>query len=81
MDSEQIEQQIRAAFPQAEVSVSSEDNVHFTAKVVDAGFDGLNRVARHRKVHEAIGEALGREIHALTLTLRTPEEQAGVGNA
>lgn len=76
MDSERIEQQLRTAFPQAEISVSSDDNVHFTAKVVDAGFDGLNRVARHRLVHDAIGPALGREIHALTLALRTAEEQA-----
>lgn len=76
MDSEHIEQQLKAAFPQAEVSVSSDDNVHFTAKVVDAGFDGLSRVARHRLVHDAIGPALGREIHALTLSLRTPAEQA-----
>ncbi|MDT8438201.1 MAG: BolA/IbaG family iron-sulfur metabolism protein [Wenzhouxiangellaceae bacterium] len=74
MNSEQIEQQLRQAFPHADVVVSSEDNVHFSAKVVDAGFDGLNRVARHRRVHEAIGPALGREIHALTLTLRTPAE-------
>ena len=78
MNSERIEQQILAAFPEAAVTVSSDDEVHFTAKVVDAGFDGLNRVARHRKVHEAIGPALGREIHALTLTLRTPEEQAAL---
>mgnify|MGYP002035197824 CR=1 FL=1 len=80
MDSERIEQQLRAAFPQAEISVSSDDNVHFTAKVVDAGFDGLNRVARHRRVHDAIGPALGREIHALTLSLRTPAEQAALEN-
>jgi acid stress-induced BolA-like protein IbaG/YrbA len=80
MDSERIEQQLRAAFPQAEIRVSSDDNVHFTAKVVDAGFHGLNRVARHRRVHEAIGPALGHEIHALTLSLRTPEEQAGTAD-
>lgn len=78
MDSERIEQQLRAAFPQADVSVASDDNVHFNAKVVDAGFEGFNRLARHRKVHDAIGPALGHEIHALTLTLRTPEEQAVV---
>ena len=77
MDSERIEQLLRASFPDADVDVASDDNVHFTAKVVDDGFEGLNRVARHRKVHDAIGPALGREIHALTLTLRTPEEDAG----
>lgn len=77
MNSEQIEQQLRQAFPQAEIVVSSDDNVHFTAKVVEDGFDGLNRVARHRRVHDALGPALGREIHALTLTLKTRAEDQG----
>lgn len=75
MDSEQIKRQLCDAFPQAKVSVFSDDNIHFTAKVIDAGFDGLGRVARHRRVHDAIGPSLGREIHALTLSLRTPGEQ------
>ncbi|MGB0514093.1 MAG: BolA/IbaG family iron-sulfur metabolism protein [Wenzhouxiangellaceae bacterium] len=79
MDSDQIEQLLRNAFPHAQVHVESEDNVHFTAKVVDAGFAGMNRIARHRRVHDAIGPALGREIHALTLTLRTPDEAIGTG--
>lgn len=76
MDSERIEQLLRAAFPEARVRVSSDDNVHFSAKVVDAGFDGLPRVARHRRVHDAIGPSLGREIHALTLSLKTPDEDS-----
>jgi len=74
MNSEQIETLLRNAFPHASVRVDSDDNVHFSAKLVDDGFAGLNRVARHRRVHDAIGPALGREIHALTLTLKTPEE-------
>jgi len=77
MDSERIEQLLRAAFPEARIEVTSDDNVHFNAKVVDSGFDGQPRVARHRRVHDAIGPALGREIHALTLTLRAPAEDSG----
>lgn len=76
MDSERIEELLRASFPQAEIRIESEDNVHFSAMVVDAGFRDLSRVQRHRRVHDAIGPALGREIHALTLTLRSPEERA-----
>jgi len=77
MDSKRIELLLRASFPQAEIRVESEDNVHFSATVIDDGFRGLSRVQRHRRAHEAIGSALGREIHALTLTLRSPDEQAG----
>ncbi|MCA1778742.1 MAG: BolA/IbaG family iron-sulfur metabolism protein [Xanthomonadaceae bacterium] len=81
MDSERIQQLLLNAFPHAEVTVVSDDNVHFSAKVVDAGFDGLSRVARHRRVHDAIGPALGREIHALTLHLRAPGEVGAGGSA
>ena len=76
MNSEQIENLLRETFPQALVRVDSDDNVHFSAKIVDAGFAGLSRVARHRRVHDAIGPALGREIHAMSLSLRTPDEDA-----
>ena len=81
MDSQIIEQLIRSGFPDAEVTVSSEDNVHFHARVVTPAFRGRNRVARHRQVHAAIGEALGREIHALSLELKSPEELADTGQA
>lgn len=77
MDSIRIEQRLREAFPDALIEVTSEDNVHFTAKVVDSGFHGQSRVVRHRRAHDAIGPQLGREIHALTLTLRTPQEDSG----
>lgn len=74
MDSNRIEQLLRQHFPTAEIRVSSDDNVHFSAKVVDAGFEGLSRIARHRLIHDAIGPAMGREIHALSLNLLTPEQ-------
>ncbi len=79
MDSIRIEELLRSAFPDALIKVSSEDNTHFNAKVIDSGFHGQSRVARHRRVHDAIGPQLGREIHALTLMLRTPEEDSGLG--
>ena len=81
MDTHTIEQLIRTGLPDAEVSVSSEDNVHFHARVVTPAFSGQNRVERHRQVHAAIGEALGREIHALSLELKSPEELADTGQA
>ncbi len=76
MDSNAIQQRLIEHFPNARIIVSSEDNVHFSAKVVDAGFEGLSRVARHRLIHDAIGAAVGREIHALSLQLLTPEQDA-----
>ncbi len=74
MDSVAIEQLIRSALPGAEVTVQSDDNVHFQARVVDPGFAGRSRLARHRLVHQALGPSLGTQIHALSLDLKSPEE-------
>jgi acid stress-induced BolA-like protein IbaG/YrbA len=74
MDIQAIQSRILQAMPGADVRVESDDNVHYVAHVVNADFAGLSRIQRHRRVHEAIGEALGREIHALSLDLKTPDE-------
>ncbi len=60
--------------PSARVSVASDDNVHYTARVVSEEFSGRSRLQRHRLVHDAIGPAMGREIHALSLVLKAPDE-------
>lgn len=60
--------------PSARVSVASDDNVHYTARVVSEEFSGRSRLQRHRLVHAAIGPAMGREIHALSLVLKAPDE-------
>jgi stress-induced morphogen len=74
MDPKVIEQRILQAMPAARVSVISDDQVHFTARIISDDFEGLSRIQRHRRVHSAIGAELGREIHALSLDLKTPAE-------
>ncbi len=76
MDADRIEQLIKAHLPEADVNVTSPDNVHYTAQVTSSRFAGLNRLAQHRLVHAALGEALGGDIHALSLTTKTPDDQA-----
>ncbi len=76
MDPAAIEQRILQAMPGADVRVLSEDNVHYSARIVSADFSGRSRIERHRLVHAAIGSELGREIHALSLDLKSPEEVA-----
>ena len=41
---------------------------HFRIRMTSPRFDGLNRVARHRLVHQALGDIVPR-IHALALEL------------
>jgi acid stress-induced BolA-like protein IbaG/YrbA len=73
----QVAELIRAAFPDAEVTVESPDQVHFSARIVSARFAGLGRVARHQLIYGALGERVGREIHALQITAAlTPQESA-----
>jgi acid stress-induced BolA-like protein IbaG/YrbA len=68
---------IRAGLPGAEVRVESDDNVHFAAQVVASQFSGLRPIARHQLVYKALGDLMGREIHALSIEALTPQESAG----
>jgi stress-induced morphogen len=55
---------------------------HYSVLMVAEGFRGQSRVARSRAVHEAVAAEFGEPeaggLHALALTLRTPEEQAAI---
>lgn len=42
---------------------------HFNLRLRTADFKGMNRVARHRAVHQALGADLIGRIHALALDL------------
>jgi acid stress-induced BolA-like protein IbaG/YrbA len=75
----QVADLIRAALPGAAVTVASDDQTHFSARIVSASFAGLRGVARHQLVYRALGELVGREIHALSIEALTPEESAGRG--
>jgi len=41
---------------------------------VSTAFQGKNTVARHRIIYEALGELMRKEIHALAIQARSPEE-------
>ena len=74
MSPEDVARLIRAGLPGALVHVRSEDNTHFAARVVAREFAGKRSVARHQLVYRALGELMGREIHALSIEALTPEE-------
>ena len=72
----EIENMIREAFPNAEVTVQGDDGAHFAAMVVDESFRGQNRVQQQRAVYAALkGKMDGShgELHALALTTKAPE--------
>lgn len=47
---------------------------HYRLAIVSAAFSGKNTVARHRLVYEALGEMMRKDIHALAIQARTPDE-------
>ena len=47
---------------------------HYNVLLVSAAFAGMPRVARSRAVHEVLAREFADGMHALALTLRTPEE-------
>jgi BolA family transcriptional regulator, general stress-responsive regulator len=47
---------------------------HYVLNIVSAQFSGNNTVSRHRMIYSALGEMMKRDIHALTIQARTPDE-------
>jgi acid stress-induced BolA-like protein IbaG/YrbA len=76
MTPQQITALIQAALPQAQIEVRSDDNTHFSALLIGSEFEGLRPLARHQLIYRALGERMGREIHALTIEAFTPQEWA-----
>jgi stress-induced morphogen len=69
-----IEALIRAAIPDAEVTITDlrGDGDHYAAKVVSASFAGMSRVRQHQSVYAALGGRMGGELHALQLVTAAP---------
>ncbi|HTW74117.1 MAG TPA: BolA/IbaG family iron-sulfur metabolism protein [Steroidobacteraceae bacterium] len=74
MNAQQVAELIRQSLPQARIEVRSDDDTHFAATLVSAAFEGLRPLARHQLVYRALGERVGREIHALSIEAFTPAE-------
>jgi BolA family transcriptional regulator, general stress-responsive regulator len=54
---------------------------HYSVLVVSPSFRAMTRVARSRAVHAALADEFATGLHALALTLRTPEEHAPADDA
>lgn len=87
---DRIAEALRTAFPPAVVEVVDdshrhaghagarpEGETHYSVRVVSPAFAGMSRVARSRAVHDVLAGEFSGGLHALALTLRTPEEAGG----
>lgn len=78
MQAEEIERLIRAAFPNARITITdlAGDGNHYAAEVIDESFRDMNRVQQQRAVYAALkGKMDGAqgELHALALTTKAPD--------
>lgn len=76
MEAQQIEDLIRAGFPDAQITITdlAGDGNHWAAEVIDASFKGMNRVQQQRAVNATVrAEIDSGVLHALALTTKAPE--------
>jgi stress-induced morphogen len=74
MAASEIEALIKAALPDAEVTVEdlAGDGDHYAASVVSESFRGKSRVQQHQIVYAALQGRMGGELHALALQTSAP---------
>jgi stress-induced morphogen len=76
MPADELERSLRAAFPDAEITIEdlAGDGDHYRARIRSTAFRGQPRVRRHQMVYAALKGRMGGELHALALETTTPEE-------
>jgi stress-induced morphogen len=77
MQANEIEELIKAAIPDAEVTIRdlAGDGDHYAARVVSCSFAGLSRIKQHQAVYSALGGRVGGELHALQLETAVPNTE------
>jgi BolA family transcriptional regulator, general stress-responsive regulator len=56
------------------VGANPEGESHLRLEIVSRKFEGLSRVARHRLVYKALGNAFDEGLHALKIEAKAPGE-------
>ena len=77
MAASEIERLIKAAIPDAEVTIRdlAGDGDHYAARVVSSSFAGLSRIRQHQAVYAALGGRVGGQLHALQLETAVPQPE------
>ena len=74
MNSAEITDALRKNLIDSIIEVKSPDNTHFEALIVSDQFINKTRLKRHQIIYECLGDAVGAEIHALSIRAYTKEE-------
>lgn len=54
---------------------------HFILEITASKFQGRSSIERHKMIYQALGDAMGREIHAISIKATTPAEAATNSNS
>src|SRR5690348_4982737 len=75
MDARDIESMIKAAIPDAQVTIRdlAGDGDHYAATVISESFRGKSRVQQHQIVYQSLRGQMGGVLHALALQTGVPE--------
>ena len=84
--SNRIEALLQAAFSPAHLLVKDQSHLHaghagaedgkghFAVNIVSDTFEGKSPIQRHRIIFDALGDMMQNDIHALSITAKTPSE-------
>ena len=77
MDAHDIESMIKAAIPDAEVTIRdlAGDGDHYAATVISESFRGKSRVQQHQIVYQSLKGQMGGVLHALALQTGVPADR------
>lgn len=79
-------ERFQQVFPKAAIQMDDESHLHaghagasggaghYRVRVIDARFNGLQRISRHRLVYDAVSDWIPARVHALNIVAMTPEE-------
>lgn len=82
-----IERMLRAALAPDELLVKDQSHLHvghagaregkghFEVTIVSDQFSGVDRIARHRMVYDALGVFMDSDIHALQINAHSPSDR------
>lgn len=86
---ELIKQRLEAAFDVVQISIQDESHKHaghagakehggghYKLQIISDNFQGKSAIERHKMIYVALGDAMGRDIHAISISAKTPAEAA-----
>lgn len=74
ISNDDVSKLIQAGIPDATVTVDG-DGYKYETTVISETFEGLSTLKRHQAVYAAVNSAItSGELHALTITAKTPAE-------